>query len=204
MEDGAPRSAPPRTTEDGAPRSAPSRAPGEDVFLNDSWRLWWHDPSPTCTDWTDQSYKAVAGISSVRDFWKVWNAVTPDVWCSSSMYLMRDHIQPIWEDPHHLHGGCLSMKIQRAHVPNLWTTLVIHLLGETLVVPGKREHMWSVVSGASIVPKKNFSIIRVWIADSTLGNKALYQMHAPPYTEVLFKKHEDNSEYAGPPQGGKS
>ena len=168
----------------------------EDAFFNDSWKLYWHDPSPTCTDWSVASYKEVAAISSVHDFWRVWNAVPAEVWSTVSMYLMRDFIKPIWEDPHHFHGGCLSQKVQRAHVPDVLTGVVMGVLGETIVAPEKREGLWSNVTGVSIIPKKNFSIIRLWIADSTLSDRKLYDLHAPPYTDVIFKKHVDNDAYA--------
>ena len=165
------------------------------TFLNDSWKLYWHDPSPSCADWSVESYKEIATISSVQDFWRVWNAIPGETWSTVSMYLMRDIIKPIWEDPHHFHGGCLSQKVQRAHVVDVLTNVVMGALGETIVVPDKRAGIWSNVTGVSIIPKKNFSIIRLWIADSTLCDRKLYSLHAPPYTDVIFKKHVDNDAY---------
>ena len=174
---------------------APELAPPDDCFLNDTWTLSWHDPNGA--DWTDKSYKPVATMSTVRDFWRVANTFSVDAWSSSSFFLMREHIAPMWEDAHNEHGGCWSMKVMRHHLADVWMNLMVSVLGETLVLPAHRTGMWSVVNGVSITPKRNFVIIRVWLADYEQRSRAMYALGAPEYTDVLFKRHVDNDAYGG-------
>lgn len=167
----------------------------EDVFLNDTWTLSWHDPNGA--DWSAESYKPVATLSTVHDFWRVGNTFNVDAWTSGSFFLMREHIKPMWEDQHNEHGGCWSMKVMRHHVADVWTNLMVSVLGETLVLPAHRTGMWSIVNGVSITPKRNFVIIRLWLADYERRDRAMYALGVPEYTDMLFKRHVDNDTYSG-------
>lgn len=177
-----------------SPIEVPATASTE-AFLNDTWTLSWHDPNGT--DWTPESYKTLATLSTVQDFWRVANTLSTDAWASASFFLMREHIAPLWEDSHNEHGGCWSMKVMRHHVADVWLNLTVATLGETLVLPAHRAGMWSVVNGVSITPKRNFVIIRVWLADYERRDRAMYALGAPEYTDVLFKRHVDNDTYSG-------
>ena len=89
------------------------------------------------------------------------------------------------------------MKVMRHHVADVWLNLMVCTLGETLVMPVHRTGMWSVVNGVSITPKRNFVIIRVWLADYERRDRTMYALGAPEYTDVLFKRHVDNDTYSG-------
>lgn len=175
--------------------ASPPPASASDVFLNDTWTLSWHDPNGA--DWSAESYKTVATLSTVQDFWRVGNTLNVDAWTSGSFFLMREHIAPMWEDPHNEHGGCWSMKVMRHHVADVWTNLMVSVLGETLVMPAHRTGMWSVVNGVSITPKRSFVIIRVWLSDYERRSRDMYALGNPAYSDLLYKRHVDNDTYTG-------
>ena len=43
----------------------------DNLKLNDSWVLWYHDPNDV--NWEISSYKSVATISSIADFWNTYD-----------------------------------------------------------------------------------------------------------------------------------
>lgn len=153
------------------------------TFLNDIWTLYYHDPDDS--NWTLESYHKLAPISTVEELATV--AVTlSDTWDKGMFFIMREHVQPLWEDKHNKLGGCFSMKVMKNHVNRVWFQTCAQTLGETLV---KDNTHWSTVTGISISPKKNFCIVRIWIGDAAHKDVGLYRLHNPEYTEIFFKPH---------------
>ena len=103
------------------------------------------------------------------------------------LFLMRDGIQPTWEDIRNRKGGCFSYKIANKSVTESWKQLSYTLIGESLTKDFKlRPH----INGITISPKKNFCIIKIWLATcdfqdpakiDDIGNITSYG--------CLFKKH---------------
>ena len=125
------------------------------TFLNDVWCLYFHDPDDS--RWTLDSYHKLAQVSTVEDFATI-AATMNEMWDKGMFFLMREHIQPMWEDSHNKQGGCFSMKVMKNHVNKLWFHTCAQALGETMM---KDISNWANVTGVSISPKKNFCIVRV-------------------------------------------
>ena len=76
------------------------------------------------------------------------------------LFLMRDGIQPTWEDEKNRKGGCFSYKVANKFVTTAWKQLSYTLMGETLT---KDINLRPTINGITISPKKNFCIMRMVI-----------------------------------------
>jgi hypothetical protein len=129
------------------------------------WIVWYHNPSDT--EWDKDSYKDIIEITSIEDYCVLknsWNICLPKV-SEGMFFLMRKLdkdtcIYPQWEDEHNIDGGYWSFKIPKDKCEQVWFTLMKHVLGECLLYPDKD---YLLINGISISPKKNFSIIKIWL-----------------------------------------
>ena len=99
------------------------------LFLNDLWSLYFHDPSDT--DWNMKSYKRLANISSVEEFWQHHDCYIEKVH-QGMFFIMREHIFPCWDDPNNINGGCLSIKVLKENMKVFWEDICIKMMGESL------------------------------------------------------------------------
>ena len=166
--------------------SASNTIKAEDVpvkRLHDEWILWYHDPNDT--NWELKSYKIIAHIHSINDFWNTYEFLTNKVIENSMLFLMRSGIQPMWEDPKNINGGCWSFKITKGIMKQYWTELSIFLLGENIMSDFKN------INGLSISPKKSFCIIKIWNCDKTINNKELINKKMEiPFDSCIYKQHK--------------
>ena len=134
--------------------------------LNNIWNLWFHY---TKDDWTIDGYKNIYTISSVADFWKLYNnwddlgGIT-----YKQFFLMKNDVKPIWEDETNRNGGCWSFKIDEINSSELWEELSILLVSEELLNDNNTENE---IVGLSICLKKNnFCVIKIWNNNSKLNS----------------------------------
>jgi hypothetical protein len=162
-----------------------------DIFLNDTWSLYFHDPDNS--NWGIESYILISTISSVHDWLKVFEHFK-DEWHKGMFFLMREHIQPIWEDKHNSNGGCISFKIWKNELKDSWFELSSKILGEMLL---NKEYInnWENICGVSISPKRKFCIARIWLSNDTNIYQENYNFNFPLYTSTLYKSHIDNKDY---------
>lgn len=164
----------------------------EDIFLNDRWCLYFHDPQDE--KWDVTSYKEVYSMSTVQEFVNMSSAFR-NLWSRGMFFLMREHIGPMWEDEHNKNGGCLSYKIMKPDVPDAWFQLASKVLGETVLAQNQRNEHFDKVCGISISPKKNYCILRIWIATPDVQDVANYTLQVPQYTTILYKPHVQHKEF---------
>ena len=131
-----------------------------DTKLKYTWNIWYHHEKD---NWTISGYKQIYKIKTIEDFWKFYNnwdkigGVT-----SKHFFLMREDVQPIWEDTKNINGGCWSFKINEEQAEQLWEDLSIYLVCNQLCPDTFNEIM-----GLSICLKKNSNtVIKIWNKDS--------------------------------------
>ena len=153
--------------------------------LNTSWVLWFHNPQDM--NWEINSYKMIKKIDSIIDFWSVYNLLTDKIVENSMLFLMKDGINPLWEDEQNKEGGSWSFKYQKGNLSKNWTNFSINLLGEQLV-----EDVHSkLINGISISPKKNFCIIKIWLKNKKHTNiKIFRKIEDLKYDGGIFKSHK--------------
>ena len=157
--------------------------------LNTSWRFWAHLPHDT--DWTVKSYKDIYKISTVEEAIVLFETIPEKMVKNCMLFIMKDGIQPLWEDPKNRNGGCFSYKINNKSVATTWKHLAYSILGESLTVNPAHQPL---VNGITISPKKNFCIIKVWLSDCSHQNPTIIkEINDLTPQGCLFKKH--NPEY---------
>jgi hypothetical protein len=166
----------------------------DDVFLNDTWRAFFHDPNDS--DWTMQSYDSLMTVCSVKDAWLLHNTIQ-EVITTGMFFIMRDHVFPCWDDKHNIDGGCVSLKVAQKHTVRIFRELSQRMLGETLT-----DDNWDHINGISVSPKRGFNIIKLWLSgprvfeDSSLW---LPPEHAKGAMYTPFRQHIQHAHEAPTP-----
>ena len=138
----------------------------EDIFFNDTWKLYFHDPSSS--DWEKTSYIHLMDISSIYDFWNMYDVLKPKLHMGM-FFIMREHIFPKWDDEHNKNGSFVSIKVLKNMLSEFGEDILIKLLGETLLnsnIYNINEH-WDKINGVSFSPKKHFCIVKIWMKDKS-------------------------------------
>lgn len=155
----------------------------DDKFLNDIWSLRYHDSSSS--DWTTTSYIHLKDISSVTDVNTILLSMNPYL-THGMFFIMREHVFPSWDDPSNINGGCISFKIPDDHIKQCWKRLVHLILGETY-------DCMSNVTGLSISPKRNFSIVKIWLNTNTSTDFLSKHELLPDYDgDMVFKLNRES------------
>jgi hypothetical protein len=161
----------------------------DEIFLSECWILYFHDPDDT--QWSLSSYKIIGQFSTLQD-WCYTDVSFANLWQKGMFFIMREHIQPLWEDPLNKDGGCFSFKVNKPDAGEFWFKLGSLLLGGTL---GKTPEVDSKICGISMSPKRNYCILRVWIQSHDYNTINLYNLDAPSYSQIMYKSHNDNTDF---------
>ena len=155
-----------------------------DKNLNDNWVLWFHNPQDT--NWTVDSYKKLKYIRTIKHFWEAYSFLNKFIVENSMLFLMRDGIDPIWEDERNRNGGAWSFKYQKGDLKTTWENFSIYLLAEKLVSVENHD----IINGISISPKKNFCIIKIWNSDKNKNDlKLLTKVNDLNYEGGIYKSY---------------
>lgn len=129
---------------------------GNECKLNSNWVLWVHDVNSK--DWSINGYEKLCELNTISDFWKLFNNFNR-LGVKSSYYLMRNDIQPTWEDLRNRDGGACSLKIEIGKHFQMWEDIAAYTVSENLI-----DNM-SDINGISITPKNNWAVIKIWNAN---------------------------------------
>ena len=154
--------------------------------MSDKWSLWAHLPHDI--DWSINSYKKIYTTSTVEETIAVTETM-PDILVKNCMlFLMRDGIKPTWEDDKNRNGGCFSYKVSNKSVYETWKELTYVIVGNTV---SSQSTFVNKVTGITISPKKNFCIIKIWMADCANQNPSIVTSDIKGIIPqgCLFKKH---------------
>ena len=154
--------------------------------LSDNWTLWAHLPHDT--DWSIGSYKPIYTFGTVEETIAVTETI-PDILVKNCMlFLMRDGVAPIWEDPKNRDGGCFSYKVVNKSVYEVWKELTYVIVGGSV---SKQQTFVNCVTGITISPKKNFCIIKIWMTNCSNQNPGIVTSDVTGLSPqgCIFKKH---------------
>lgn len=154
--------------------------------LNDKWNLYYHLPHDK--NWDLSSYTIIMNsIDSAEKVVALNESIHENIVKNCMLFVMRDGITPMWEDPRNRNGGCFSYKVINKHVPEVWRDLFYLLCGESLCVDNENSKY---INGITISPKKNFCIIKIWLAADFLQDpNVITNINNLSKQGCLFKKH---------------
>ena len=153
--------------------------------LSHQWTLWAHLPHDT--NWAASSYKKIYDFETAEEAIAIFETLPPKLVMNCMLFLMRKGIVPMWEDTKNRNGGCFSYKVANKEVNQAWKQLSYVTVGETIstnltVLPH--------VNGITISPKKNFCIIKIWMANCNFQNAGVVrELEGITAHGCLFKKH---------------
>ena len=78
-------------------------------MLSDEWCFWAHLPQDL--DWSLKSYKLIATVNTVEETIAILDLFPETLVKGCMLFIMKEGINPIWEDPKNRNGGCFSYKI---------------------------------------------------------------------------------------------
>ena len=163
----------------------------DDVWLNDVWKLRFHDPFDD--DWTHQSYISLTDVGSVIDFWNVHNIIK-EKYKQGMFFLMRESIFPSWDDPANVTGGQVSIKILKENVATYVEEICISMLGENLLRE-EYKHDWAVVNGISLSAKRYFSILKIWVSNCDYNEIKFFNLPENHHGDIIFRPSIDNIQH---------
>ena len=153
--------------------------------LSHQWTLWAHLPHDT--NWSASSYKRIYDFNTAEEAIAIFETLPPKLVMNCMLFLMRKGIIPMWEDAQNRNGGCFSYKVANKEVNQAWKQLSYVTVGETI---SSNLSVLPHVNGITISPKKNFCIIKIWMANCNFQNAGVIrELEGITAHGCLFKKH---------------
>ena len=81
----------------------------------------------------------------------------------SEVYIFKDGIKPLWEDPNNETGGYFTIKIEKQKSNKVWENAVLSFISPAREVA-------SCINGVRIKSKDEVDIIQVWMNSSAQAN----------------------------------
>jgi hypothetical protein len=161
---------------------------GFDIKLGSKYILWSHDISER--NWSIDSYKKICTIETVSEFWRLFNNFIKLGMKFMHFFLMKDGINPTWEDPCNRNGGVCSFKVETTNAPIMWEDLNIKMVLEILS-KNKGD-----INGLSISPKNTWTIVKIWNKNSINDlSKSLNDDILEKYRKYSIKYRPNAPEY---------
>lgn len=155
----------------------------KDVFLNDNWCLYFHDPNNE--DWSKESYINIATVSTIQEYVQLENVLKQN-FHKGMFFLMREHVFPLWDDDYNVDGGAFAIKVLKSVADEFWIDTCMKVLGEVI---SKDKQTNVIINGVSISPKKHFCIIKLWVANTDFTDASVFNLHEQKYGDIIFKAH---------------
>ncbi len=150
-----------------------------------SFNFYYH--APENNDYSLESYIEILSFNSLEEFWVLDRFIRRDMIENGMFFIMADPILPIWEDKHNINGGCISWKVDRKNAYKYWVDIIGHF------ITGNLGKLSGLVNGVSISPKKNSSIIKLWVRESvdseTIKMPDTFMLVDD---KIIFKSHTQN------------
>jgi hypothetical protein len=158
------------------------------------WNLYYHLPQNA--SWELSSYKQIfAGIETVEQAILLNHTIPENIVKTCMLFVMREGITPLWEDPKNRNGGCFSFKISNRIVFDVWKNVFYCLVGESLF---KNRELEKKINGITISLKKNFCILKIWMIDCSIQSPdVIVDIPGLMKGGCLFKHHFDAGGGAG-------
>ena len=168
-----------------SPPSPPPSSEDSNRALHGGWTMWAHLPHDT--DWSVESYKKIFTFHTVDSAVSLMSALPDPMVRNCMLFMMREGIHPTWEDERNRDGGCFSYKVGNKNVSSVWRQLAYKVAGESL---SSHAVVRAEVNGGTISPKKNFCIIKIWMASCKHQDpKAIDEIDGLTRAGCIFKRH---------------
>mgnify|MGYP001478487682 CR=1 FL=1 len=77
---------------------------------DNKWILWYHLNNDT--NWNLDSYTQLASVTNKEKLTNILdNYINEENLIKSTLFFMKDQVNPIWEDKNNINGGSFSLKV---------------------------------------------------------------------------------------------
>jgi len=155
-----------------------------DIALNTSWNLYFHDYMDS--NWDRESYEIIGSVGTVIQFWTMFNVIKTKI-DSGMFFLMRDGIFPKWDDNVNKTFSFLTIKVVKQSVTSFAESLFMRMTNDAIISQETLPN--TSIAGISVSPKKNFCIFKLWIYSQDEQHKDITLYDIPDsYTGSVFFK----------------
>jgi len=156
-------------------------------YLKNKWVLWAHLPHNI--DWSMSSYINIDVLFSVENAIAITETLPSTLIENCMLFLMKEGIKPMWEDPRNIKGGCFSYKVPNKNASKVWKELMYIVVGESISID---NNFINFINGITISPKKNFCIIKIWLANCNYQDPSIITQEISGLISqgCIFKKHK--------------
>jgi hypothetical protein len=151
--------------------------------LKTKWVLWGHLQHDT--NWNMDSYTPICHLTYVEELVELMDKIPEKMLTNYMLFMMRDGVNPVWEDEQNKNGGCFSYKVDNKYVKDIWNELCCYILGNTISI----DSVNNTITGVSISPKKSFCIIKIWMSSCKFQDASIMNIKQLKLNNCLFKKH---------------
>lgn len=153
--------------------------------LQDKWNYFLHLHDNK--DWSIKSYIKLVSFDNIELSILLNDEIHYDLIKKSMMFLMKDGIQPMWEDKYNKNGGCFSYKVLNKDIEQVWKRVYFHLIGCTIT---KDICHYKYINGITLSPKKKFCILKIWMNTCEFKDPDMFiNIENLDSQGCLFKKH---------------
>lgn len=153
--------------------------------LQNKWNFYIHLHDNK--DWSFKSYINMVTIKNIEEAILLNDEIHYDLIKKTMMFIMKENIKPMWEDPHNRDGGCFSFKVLNKDIAQVWKKISYCVLGQCFTK--EYEHN-DFINGITVSPKKKFCILKVWMRDCHLKDPDIFiPVENLDSKGCLFKQH---------------
>lgn len=151
-----------------------------------NWSFYIH--LQNSTNWDLDSYYKINDSNDLMTLLKTNEHIGSEMLKKSLIFVMKNNINPIWEDELNKKGGSFSFKIHNRDIERVWKHFFYRMIGNTLF---ENEDIMENVNGLSVSPKKTTCILKVWIKTCDIKNPSIFSKlkNIIPIHDCIFKKH---------------
>ncbi|CAG8729324.1 10030_t:CDS:2 [Cetraspora pellucida] len=119
----------------------------------------------------EENLKRVATVSTVQNFWAVYNNIIGpnELSVRCALHFMKSDIHPAWEDPRNENGGAWSFRVSKANTAIVWRELLMMLIGEQFEDCVSKDDD---IYGLTVSSRYNSDIFNIWNKNSSVNEEA--------------------------------
>jgi|TARA_Y100000389_G_C17467170_1_gene526696 hypothetical protein len=127
-------------------------------LLENNWTLWFHNINNN--DWSLNGYNKVYSFNDIETFIVLFQKINN--FSAGMFFLMKEDIEPLWENTHNKLGGYWSFKVLKKNINKIWYNFSSQVIGNNCLNNCEQHKL---INGISLSPKINNCIIKIWFSN---------------------------------------
>ena len=158
--------------------------------ISDTWNIWSHSSVHIDNNFTDiKHYQKLFTITNIEELLLISELIPESVLQKSMLFVMKNDINPFWEDPKNAQGGKFSYKFHIKYIKFVWNYFLYLLIGNSITYD---DNALKNICGLTISPKKGgFIILGIWMTNCNFIHPRIFNpIKEFNIHDCLFIKHD--------------